>query len=60
MSELDKNTYWGNISKKARLFNKLDPEQIKDGIDAARGINNLKSRETIEYVVGIEDDELEM
>ena len=35
MSGLDLETYYGKISKSARVFNKLDPEQVKDAIEVA-------------------------
>lgn len=36
MSGLDNNTYYGKISKTTRAFNKLDPEQIREGIEIAQ------------------------
>ncbi len=35
MSELDRETYYGRISKLARVYNKLDPEQVKEAIKIA-------------------------
>ena len=61
MSGLDLNTYYGKISKKARVFNKLDPNQVKEGIEIAQADFNktmrkpenvhLNQKESIEYVV---------
>lgn len=48
------------ITDEQEKFNKLDPEQVKEGIDVAKGIDKPKSNEPIEYVVEIDEDELEM
>lgn len=48
------------ITEEQERFNKLDPEQVKDGIDIVKGINRPKSNEPIEYVVEVEDDELDI
>lgn len=58
MSGLDRNTYYGKISKTVKEFNKLDLNQVSDGIDNNRGINKTSLKEPIEYVV--EPEELEM
>lgn len=35
MSGLDLNTYYGKISKLGRVFNKLNPNQVRDAIEVA-------------------------
>lgn len=45
MSELDRETYYGKISKSARVFNKLDPEQVKEAIKLASIQFNRYSRD---------------
>lgn len=63
MSGLDLNTYYGKISKSARVFNKLDPEQVREGIELAQTQVNKdisrvqpKKKEPIEYVVEEEQE----
>jgi hypothetical protein len=36
MSGLDNNTYYGKISKLGRVFNKLDPNQVREAIGIAQ------------------------
>lgn len=36
MSGLDLNTYYGKVSKSARIFNRLDLEEIREGIEVAQ------------------------
>lgn len=55
MSGLDRNTYYGKISKTVKEFDKLDLNQVRDGIDNTSGINKLRLKEPIEYVVELEE-----
>ena len=45
MSGLNLETYYGKISKSTRVFNKLDPEQVKDAIEVAIMQFNRYSRD---------------
>lgn len=58
MSGLDLNTYYGKISKLSRAINRLDPEQVREGIEIAqlnvnKDISKVTHRknEPIEYVI---------
>ena len=58
MSGLDLNTYYGKISKKARVFNKLDPNQVREGIELAQIDFNKASKDI--STVHLEDGNLDI
>ncbi len=58
MSGLDLNTYYGKISKKARVFNKLDPKQVREGIECAQEDFNRDARDIT--TVHLEDGNLDV
>lgn len=60
MSELDKNMYFGPISKKAKQFNSIGSEEISEGFNIIKGTAKKRPQEPIEYEIEIEEDELDI
>lgn len=58
MSGLDLETYYGKISKSAKVFNKLDPEHVKDAIEVAIMQFNKYSRDITN--VHMQNEKLDM
>jgi hypothetical protein len=58
MSGIDRNTYYGKISKLGRVFNKLDPNQVREAIEIAQANFNKDIRKVSN--VHLQDNNLDV